>query len=76
MAEAFAKAEPAAPRSCFIVTRNDAGDWIASEQHGAIVRVFPTQKAAVHFVLFELGNRPATALPTPRDAKARGWHRR
>ena len=76
MAEPLAKAAPPAPTPCFTVAQNDAGDWVARERHGAIMRVFPTQKAAVHFALFELGNRPATALLTPRSVKARAWHAR
>jgi hypothetical protein len=77
MAEPLAKAAPAAaPKPCFTVSQNDVGDWIARERHSAIVRVFPTQKAAVHFALFELGNRPATALLTPRSAEPRAWFAR
>jgi hypothetical protein len=69
MAELLAKVAPKASNRCFTVTQNDAGDWIVRERRGAIVRVSPTQKAAVHFALFELGNRPAAALLTPRNAK-------
>ena len=76
MAEPLAKTAPPAPKPCFTVAQNNAGDWIARERRGAIVRVFPTQKAAVHFALFELGDRPAAALLTPRSAKPRGWYAR
>jgi hypothetical protein len=55
MAELLAKAAPPAPKPCFTVDQNEAGDWIARERQGAIMRVFATQKAAIHFVLFELG---------------------
>ena len=76
MAEPIAKTAPPASKPCFTVAQNEAGDWIARERQGAIVRVFPTQKAAVHFALFELGNRPATALLTPRSANLDAWHER
>jgi hypothetical protein len=76
MAELLAKAAPPAPKPCFTVAQNEAGDWIARERQGAIMRVFPTQKAAVHFVLFELGDRVASALLTPRGAKPGSWHER
>ena len=74
MADPVAKA--ASPAACFTIAQDDAGDWIARERQGAIVRVFPTQKAAVHFALFELGDRPATALLTPRRTKLRAWYSR
>jgi hypothetical protein len=35
-----------------------------------------TQKAAAHFVLFELGDRVASALLTPRGAKPGSWYER
>jgi hypothetical protein len=76
MAEPLAKAAPPAPKPCFTVAQNDAGDWIVRERRGAIVRVFATQKAAVHFALFELGDRPAAALLTPRNANPRAWYAR
>jgi hypothetical protein len=76
MAEPLAKAVLPAPKPCFTVAQNDAGDWIVRERRGAIVRVFPTQKAAVHFALFELGDRPAAALLTPRNANPRAWYAR
>ena len=76
MAEPLAKAEPPAPKPCFTISQNDAGDWFAHERCGAIARVFPTQRAAVHFALFEVGDRPATALLTPRGAKPHGWYAR
>jgi hypothetical protein len=76
MADPIAKAAPPALKPCFTVAQNDAGDWIARERRGEIVRVFPTQKAALHFALFELGNRPASALLTPRGANPRGWYAR
>jgi hypothetical protein len=76
MAHPIAKAAPPALKPCFTVAQNDAGDWIARDRRGAIVRVFPTQKAAVHFALFELGDRPASALLTPRGAYPRGWYAR
>jgi hypothetical protein len=59
-------AEPPTPKACFSVAQNDTGDWIARERRSAIVRVFSTQKAAVHFALFEFSNRSAAALLTPR----------
>jgi hypothetical protein len=76
MADPIAKAAPAARKPCFTVAQNDAGDWVARERRGTIVRAFPTQKAALHFALFELGNRPAAALLTPRGANPRGWYAR
>jgi hypothetical protein len=76
MAELLAKAAPPAPKPCFTVAQNEAGDWIARERQGAIMRVFPTQKAAVHFVLFELGDGAAGALLTPGGAKPGSWYER
>jgi hypothetical protein len=61
MAELLAKAAPPAPKPCFTVAQNEAGDWIARERQGAIMRVFASQKAAVH----SCGSSSATALPAP-----------
>ncbi|MGO8920626.1 MAG: hypothetical protein ACLQJR_32435 [Stellaceae bacterium] len=66
-------ASAAAPR-CFAVSETADGQWLARERHGAVARVFPTQKAAIHFALFEIGNRPASALLTPCDATPGSRH--
>jgi hypothetical protein len=57
---------PKAPRG-FAVSETEDGRWLVRERHGAVARLFPTQKAAIHFALFELGNCTATALLTPPE---------
>ncbi len=56
----------------FSLRQTHAGDWIARERNGAVERSFPSQKAAVHFVLFELGARAPAALLTPRSERVCG----
>jgi hypothetical protein len=51
----------------FAVSETADGTWVARERHGAVARLFPTQKAAIHFALFEFGSCPATALLTPPE---------
>ena len=50
---------------CFVARHTESGRWIARERSGAVERSFPSQKAAVHFVLFELGAGAPAALLTP-----------
>lgn len=72
MAHSFAAPAPAAPKRSFIVSRSEAGEWIARERLGGIERRFASQKAALHFVLFELGERCASALLAPSLAQRGG----
>lgn len=68
MSNSLATPCPQAPapaaRRCISISETPAGDWLV-RQRGADDRHFPTQQAAVHFVLFELGQGPASALLTP-----------
>ena len=66
-------AHGAAPvRRCISISETAAGQWRV-RQRGADDRHFPSQQAAVHFVLFELGQGPASALLTPtRRGTAQG----
>ena len=57
-------AQAAPARRCISISETAAGDWLV-RQRGADDRHFVSQQAAVHFVLFELGHGPATALLTP-----------
>ena len=68
MATPLAKAVAAMPRPCFTIMAGDAGDWIARERRSGAERHFASQKAALHFVLFDLGT-PAAALLAPPPAK-------
>jgi hypothetical protein len=63
MAECF-HGTALARRGCTI-QETDGGEWIARERRGGIERRFPSRKAALHFALFERGERAATALLTP-----------
>jgi len=53
------------PKRCFTVAQNDTGQWIARDR-GGLERFFPDQRSALHFVLFELGERATAALLDPR----------
>lgn len=64
MAQPFA--HTAAPAPCFTIAEDDAGGWIARERRSGLERRFPSQRAALHFVLFDLDAAKATALLTPR----------
>jgi hypothetical protein len=67
MANPLAKGAAAPPRPCFTIAECAAGDWVARERPSGAERHFASQRAALHFVLFDLG-RPAAALLTPRSA--------
>lgn len=67
MAQSIVKAASATTTRSFAVSETEDGRWLVRERHGAFARLFPTQKAAIHFALFALGNRPATALLTPPE---------
>jgi hypothetical protein len=70
----MAKSLAAAPTAhrCFSVLHTESSDWIVRERRGAVERSFPSQKAAVHFVLFELGAYAPAALLTPRSERVAG----
>jgi hypothetical protein len=72
MAEMLAAALRAAPLRRFTILETDSGRWIARERSGAVERSFPSQKAVVHFVLFELGAGAPAALLTPRSERVAG----
>jgi streptogramin lyase len=55
----------AAARRHFIVMQNEQGGWTVRETHSSIERVFPTQREAIHFALFEAGTRHAAVSLTP-----------
>jgi hypothetical protein len=42
-----------------------AGSWTACDRGGRIERIFPTQREAIHFALFETGTRCAAVSLTP-----------
>lgn len=52
-------------RPCFTIAEGDAGDWIARDRRSGAERHFASRRAALHFVLFDLGT-PAAALLAPR----------
>ena len=66
MAEPLAKTAPPPRKPCFAIAQSDAGDWIARERRSGIERRFPSQQAALHFVLFDCRASAAAALLTPR----------
>lgn len=72
MAGTFAAALRAAPHRRFTILETDSGAWVARERSGAVERRFSSQKAAVHFVLFELGAQAPAALLTPRSESVAG----
>ena len=65
MAQPVSARAALAPKPCFTIAEDDAGGWIARERVSGVERRFPTQQAALHFVLFDLGTRRAAALLTP-----------
>ena len=58
LAAATSRAKP-----CFTIVPNEAGQWIARERLSGIERCFATQRAALHFVLFDLGAKAALVAP-------------
>ncbi len=65
MAAPFGKGDRPGSRLSFSITRNDAGNWVARERPGGLEWRFASQRAALHFVLFEFNARSTTALLTP-----------
>jgi hypothetical protein len=65
MAQHLAESAASPLKPCFTVARSDDGDWVARERRAGIERYFATQKAALHFVLFQFGGGRATALLAP-----------
>ena len=72
MAEMFAAALRSAAYRRFTILETDSGSWVARERGSAVERRFPNQKAAVHFVLFDLGAYSRAALLTPRSERVVG----
>ena len=73
----MAKPSPqrATTHRCLSVLHTVSGEWIVRERGDAVGRSFPSQKAAVHFVLFERGAGALAALLTPRsESVARDEH--
>jgi hypothetical protein len=66
MAQPLVRLAAATVKPCFTVTQSDAGDWIARDRRAGIERHFASQKAALHFALFQFGDCAATALLAPR----------
>jgi hypothetical protein len=58
----------------FVVSETPEGGWKVRERRGRIERVFASRQAAIHFALFEIGDRPASALLSPRGSKLRSWY--
>ena len=52
-------------RRHFVVMQNQQGSWTACDRQGRIERIFPTQREAIHFALFETGTRCAAVSLTP-----------
>ena len=65
MTQHLAEAAASPVKSCFTVAQSDGGDWVARNRRAGIERHFETQRAALHFVLFQFGGGRATALLTP-----------
>lgn len=72
MADTLARVHPTAPLRRFSICQIESGDWIARERLGVLERSFPNRRAALHFVLFELGARAPAALLTPEAGKVAG----
>ena len=53
-------------RRHFQVMQNQQGSWTACDKQGRIERIFPTQREAIHFALFETGTRCASVSLTPQ----------
>jgi hypothetical protein len=65
MGERLAESAASPVRPCFTVAQSDGGDWIARDRRAGIERHFATQRAALHFVLFEFSGGGAAALLAP-----------
>ncbi|HEX3500926.1 MAG TPA: hypothetical protein VHT04_16530 [Stellaceae bacterium] len=55
----------ATARRRFVVAQTPQGDWCTRDRQGQILRVFATQREAIHFALFETGTDRAAVLLTP-----------
>jgi hypothetical protein len=61
-------------RCAFVVTQTGDGRWIACDRARSIKRIFPTQRAAVLYALFDAvpGRKNACAVVVPsKDLPAR-----
>ena len=68
MVQSASSASPIGPttRRHFQVMQNQQGSWTACDSAARIERVFPTQREAIHFALFETGTRCAAVSLTPQ----------
>lgn len=73
MTDSLAKAKPTRPLN-FFVAQNEGGGWVVREPGTLREHKFASSREALRFALFELGDRPACALLTPRLAKKSSWY--
>jgi hypothetical protein len=52
-------------RRHFVIKQSAEGRWCVCDREGHIECVFPTQREAIHFALFESGTRCAAVSLTP-----------
>jgi hypothetical protein len=61
MSQEFSGLEPAdEDQWCFVIGRDTAGQWLASETHGRAGGFFRTRQAAIHYATEEMGNAPGS----------------
>jgi hypothetical protein len=51
--------------SCFHVGRNSRGQWVVQDENGTRGGLFIDRKQALHFAMFENGNRPQAVVMVP-----------
>jgi hypothetical protein len=62
--------EPPSPQtcsnhSCFRIGRNSRGHWVVQDEKCTRGGLFNDRKQALHFAMFENGNRPQAAVMVP-----------
>jgi hypothetical protein len=61
----FTEPPSCANPSCFRVGRNSRGQWVVQDENGTRGGLFIDRKEALHFAMFENGNRPQAVVMVP-----------
>jgi hypothetical protein len=64
------QAQPPSTRPCqnaalFMIGKDSQGHWVVQDQRGLCGGLFVDRTAALHFALFENGNRPQAVIMVP-----------
>ena len=53
------------PSRQFLIGRNSRGQWVVRDERGLCGGLFVNRSEALHFAMFENGNRPQAVVMTP-----------